>query len=64
MRLSDIMSQMGLAGYAEVGLLLFLAIFTTVTARVFLTRKSEHHYAALIPLENDTPAPTYSVPKR
>jgi cbb3-type cytochrome oxidase subunit 3 len=52
MRLSDIMGQMGLAGYAEFGLIVFFAVFVAVTVRaLFLTRTSEHLRAAHIPLD-------------
>lgn len=54
MRLSDIMSQAGLAGYAEVALVLFLIAFALVVLGVF--RPSNH--AAMdahgrLPLDDD-----------
>lgn len=35
MKLSDIMGQMGLASYAEVGLVIFLAVFVLVAIKTF-----------------------------
>jgi hypothetical protein len=56
-RLSDIMSQMGLAGYAEVGLILFFGVFLSLAARtLWLTPSSEHLTAARIPLDSDADA--------
>ncbi|HEX2732626.1 MAG TPA: hypothetical protein VHM70_13530 [Polyangiaceae bacterium] len=55
MRLSEIMSQMGLERYAEAGLLIFFAIFLLVAVRAFLlTSKDEHASAARIPLGRET----------
>jgi archaellum component FlaG (FlaF/FlaG flagellin family) len=48
------MSQMGLASYAEVALILFFLVFLVLAARtLFLTHSSEHLSAARIPLESD-----------
>lgn len=55
MRLSDIMSQMGLASYAEVGLVLFLGAFIAITVRTLLTPKQTASELAAIPLD-DAPA--------
>lgn len=53
MRLSDIMGQMGLAGYAEVGLVLFLGVFLALAARtLFLTHSSVHLSQSRIPLDD------------
>lgn len=35
MKLSDVMSAAGLAGYAEIGLCIFLLVFLSVTVRTF-----------------------------
>lgn len=52
MRLSDIMGQVGLAGYAEVGLVLFLGVFLALAARtLFLTHSSVHSSQSRIPLD-------------
>jgi hypothetical protein len=54
MRLSDIMSQMGLASYAEVGLILFFLTFVAVAIRLSRTSKETLLQHAHIPL-NDPP---------
>ena len=57
MRLSDIMGQMGLASYAELGLVIFLCVFFLIAVRtLLLTRAGEHRQAALIPLRDDVHA--------
>jgi cbb3-type cytochrome oxidase subunit 3 len=61
MKLSDVVSHSGLAGYAEVALVLFLIAFVAIVIRVFLpSRKSEMDRASRLPLEPDgagTPHP-------
>ena len=42
MRLSDVVSHAGLAGYAEVGLVLFLVAFVLIVARLWLRRDHPH----------------------
>ncbi len=54
MRLSDIMSQMGLASYAEVGLILFFLVFVAVGIRLWRTSHETLIQQAHIPL-NDPP---------
>jgi cbb3-type cytochrome oxidase subunit 3 len=55
MRLSDIMSQMGLAGYAELGLVLFFFVFILVTLRaLFFTRNAEYQRAADVPFDDES----------
>jgi hypothetical protein len=45
---------MGLAGYAEVGLVLFFGVFLSLAARtLWLSRSSDHLIAARIPLDSD-----------
>ena len=59
MRLSDVMSHAGLAGYAIVALVLFLAAFLAVVA--WIARRSssrEFERASRLPLEDDAPAST------
>ena len=54
MRLSDIMSNAGLAGYAEIALILFIVVFLAVVIRIFRPgRKAEMDAAARLPLEDD-----------
>lgn len=58
MRLSDIMSQMGLASYAEVGLLLFFFTFLALGVRVWRTSKETALEYANIPLDDCPHKPT------
>lgn len=54
MRLTDVMSSMGLAFYPVVALVLFLAVFVAVVARAYSrSRKDEMDRAGLIPLSDD-----------
>jgi hypothetical protein len=53
-KLSDVMSAAGLAGYAEVGLCIFVAIFVAVAIRTF--RRSgqiERDHLAGLPLQDE-----------
>jgi cbb3-type cytochrome oxidase subunit 3 len=55
MKLSDVMSHAGLAGYAEIGLVLFLVAFALVVVRVFRRGATEEFRAASrLPLEDGT----------
>lgn len=54
MRLSDIMSNLGLASFAEVGLIIFLAVFIAVAFRVFSKKyQAEYEAASLMPLDDE-----------
>jgi hypothetical protein len=56
MKLSDVMSHANLALYPEVALVIFLAVFALICARVFLfTPKRDFEAAAAIPLSGDDP---------
>lgn len=58
MRLSDIMSNMGLALYPQLALILFLVVFTLICARVFLfSSRREMDQAARIPLQDGVTTP-------
>ncbi|MEO8000197.1 MAG: hypothetical protein ABI852_22295 [Gemmatimonadaceae bacterium] len=60
MKLSDIMSNAGLSGYAEVALVLFLFAFTIIVVRTFLpSRKLELEATAMLPLQD---APRAAIP--
>lgn len=52
MKLSDVMSHMGLSAYAEVALLIFLGVFIGVVFDV-LASSRQHQAARLLPLEDD-----------
>ena len=56
MRLSDIMGNAGLSGYAEIALLLLLAAFLAIVLRIFWPgRKKEMDAASRMPLDDDHP---------
>ncbi|MEO7361533.1 MAG: CcoQ/FixQ family Cbb3-type cytochrome c oxidase assembly chaperone [Gemmatimonadaceae bacterium] len=53
MKLSDIMSNAGLSGYAEVALVLFVLAFVVIVIRTFLpSRQRELDAIARLPLED------------
>jgi hypothetical protein len=54
MKLSDVMSAMGLSAYAEVALLLFIGVFIGVTIELLLSGK-RHEALRFLPLEDDEP---------
>ncbi|GMV40839.1 MAG: hypothetical protein AMXMBFR64_25550 [Myxococcales bacterium] len=57
MRLSDIMSRMGLTTWAEVALVIFFGVFVGIAIYVFAVRKrSRWEKARYLPLEQDPPA--------
>ena len=54
MDLTSLMSHAGLAGYAEVALILFFAVFLAVAAWIFApSRRKEMSEASHLPLEDD-----------
>ncbi len=54
MRLSEIMSSFKLASYAEIGLIIFLAVFVAVVVRVMSKRhQAEYEAASLMPLDDE-----------
>ena len=58
MRLSDVMAHSGLAGYAEVALILFLAAFVGIVVSTFRPgRKAEMDAMSRLPLD-DLPGPS------
>jgi len=64
MKLSDVMSAMGLAGYAEVALVLFIAIFIGVVLHVYRKDgRAQYERAAQIPLHDDVPFDPRDLPK-
>jgi len=56
MKLSDVMSAMNLATYAEVGLILFLLAFVVIVYEVVSRGRSLERFA-LIPLDSERRAP-------
>jgi cbb3-type cytochrome oxidase subunit 3 len=56
MRLSDIMANAGLAGWAQAALILFLLAFLVILVAVFApSRRREFDRASRMPLNDDTP---------
>jgi cbb3-type cytochrome oxidase subunit 3 len=54
MRLSDVMGHAGLAGYAEVALILFAAAFVAIVIRTFRPgRQAEMDAMSRMPLEDE-----------
>lgn len=59
MKLSDIMSNAGLSVYAEIALIIFLAVFVAIVFRVFApSRKHEWERASQLPLDDAPRAPS------
>jgi cbb3-type cytochrome oxidase subunit 3 len=58
MKLSDIMGHANLAIYAEIAMVLFMAVFLAVSIRIWLPGKAKDYAeAARLPLDDDpTPA--------
>lgn len=54
MSLTDIMSHSDLSTYPQVALIIFLAVFASMTARIFLSRHRRDVYAraASLPLDD------------
>ena len=52
--LTDVVSGAGLAGYAEVALLIFFLVFVAVGLRVLLSSKTAFTDAARLPLNDET----------
>lgn len=56
MRLSDIMANAGLAGWAQVALVIFLAAFLVILVAVFApSRRGEFDRASRMPLDDANP---------
>lgn len=58
--LSDVVSGAGLHIYADIALIIFLAVFLAVLARVLFSTRSRWEHEANLPLEGDAPAPSPS----
>ncbi len=50
--ISDVVSGAGLAGYAEVALIIFFLVFVAIGLRVLLARKTSFAREALLPLDD------------
>jgi cbb3-type cytochrome oxidase subunit 3 len=56
MRLSDIMANAGLSGYAEIALIIFLVAFLLIVVSVFApSRRKEFDEASRMPLDDVHP---------
>ena len=53
MRLTDIVSSIGLTSFAEVGLIIFLIVYVAVTIRALWMKRSETDEIARLPLDDD-----------
>ena len=54
MKLSDVMSHAGLAGYAEVALILFFVVFVAVVVRTLAwSNRAEMDRMSRLPLDDD-----------
>jgi cbb3-type cytochrome oxidase subunit 3 len=56
--IADVVAASGLAGYAEVALLLFFAVFLAVSIRALATNRAALDHAARLPLDDDTSPPS------
>jgi len=53
--IADVVGASGLAGYAEVALLLFFLVFVVVSVRALATNRASIERAARLPLDDDIP---------
>jgi hypothetical protein len=56
--IADVVSASGLAGYAEVALVIFFAAFVAIGVRALVTSRSALDRAAHLPLDDDAPRST------
>jgi hypothetical protein len=54
--ISDVVGASGLALYAEIALLIFVAVFAAVAVRTLLSRRGGYDHLAALPLD-DEPRP-------
>ena len=54
MRLTDIMSNMDLAIWPKMGLIIFLIAFAAIVIRVATTKRTHSRHMASMPLEDDS----------
>ena len=55
--ISDVVSGAGLAGYAEIALLIFFLVFVAVGLRVLFSAKRSFNDVAQLPLDDGASAP-------
>jgi hypothetical protein len=54
--IADVVSASGLAGYAEIALVIFFGVFLVVGLRALLTNRAALDRAANLPLDDDSPS--------
>ena len=59
--LTDVVSGAGLAGYAEIALLIFFLVFVAVGLRVLFSAKSTLEDAARMPLDDESTTPMTTI---
>ena len=52
--ISDVVSGAGLAGYAEIALIIFFLVFVAIGLRVLLSRKTSFAREAHLPLDDSS----------
>lgn len=62
--ISDVVSGAGLAGYAEVALIIFFLVFVVIGLRVLFSRKSSFTHQAHLPLDDSTDSAKSTRPGR
>ena len=62
--IADVVSGAGLAGYAEIALLIFFLVFVAVGLRVLLSGKQSFRAAAQLPFDDGTPTSADSLQPR
>jgi hypothetical protein len=55
--LSDVVAGAGLHIYADIALLIFLAVFIAILTRVMVAKRSTWEHEAHLPLEDDAATP-------
>jgi|SoiMethySBSTD1v2_1073268.scaffolds.fasta_scaffold1744319_2 cbb3-type cytochrome oxidase subunit 3 len=58
--ISDVVSGAGLAGYAEIALLIFFLVFVAIGLRVLFSGKHSFREASRLPLDDGSPTSTES----
>ena len=58
MKLSDVVSGAGLSSFAEIALVIFLAVFLAVALRAFFSPREIMDAAARMPLDDETNPPS------
>ena len=56
--ISDVVSGAGLAGYAEVALIIFFLVFVAIGLRVLLSRKTSFAHQARLPFDDSSNSAT------